>query len=145
MGQHTGQNNLSVEVPGSMASTPMLNLSFSDSPPNMLTLISLAGSGFVCDSRETNRRRRQDMHSHKARYCAPKHVENNRLHPLRAPLLCLVLERRGRDARDTTTLNQIPSETTDRVQGRNNERSLSRSTAAFKDSTRFVMYLALSS
>ena len=122
----------------------MLNLSLSDSPPDKLTLISLAGSGFVYDGDKTNRPRRQYMHSRKATNCAPKHVENNRLHPLWAPLLCLILERRWQDARDATTLNQASSETTDRARGRNNERSLSWSTAAFSESTRFVMYAVLS-
>ena len=45
-GQHTGQNSLKVEVPGSNVSTSTLNLSFSDSRPVKLTLISFAGSGF---------------------------------------------------------------------------------------------------
>ena len=128
-----------------MAFTPMLNLSLSDSPPDKLTLISFAGSGFVYDGHETNRPRRQDMHSHRARNCAPKHVENNRLHPLWAPLLCPILERRGQDARDATALNQTLSETADRARGRNNERSSSWSTAAFNESTRFLTYVALSS
>ena len=87
----------------------MLNLSLSDSPPDKLTLISLAGSSFVCDGHETNLHRRQDMHSRRARNYAPKHVENNHLHLQQAPLLRLALERRGRDAQDTTTLNQTPS------------------------------------
>ena len=130
-----------------MAFTPMLNLSLSDSPPDKLTLISLAGSGFVYDGHETNRPRRQDMHSRRARNCAPRHVKNNRPHPLWAPMLCLILERREQDARDAKTLNQTSSETTnsDRARGKNNERSLSWSTAAFNESTRFVTYVALSS
>jgi len=45
-GQHTGQNSLKVEVPGPNVSTSTLNRSFSDSRPDKLTLISLAGSGF---------------------------------------------------------------------------------------------------
>lgn len=88
-----------------MTSTAMLNLTLLDSPPNKLTLISFAGSGFVWDGHEINRSPRQDMHLRKARSCVPKHVENNRLHPLRAPMLCLRLGQRGRDARDATTLN----------------------------------------
>jgi hypothetical protein len=127
-----------------MAFTPMLNISLSDSPPDKLTLISLAGSGFEYDGHETNRLQNQYMHSRRAMNCAPKHVENNRLHPLWAPLLCLIIERRWRDVRDATTLNQTSSETTDRARGRNNERSLSWSTAAFSESTRFVMYAILS-
>lgn len=145
MRQHTGQNNLNVEVPDSTTFTPILNLSLSDSPPDKLTFISLAGSGFMYDGHKINRSQRQDMHSHRARNCAPKHVENNRLYPLRVPLLYLILERKGRDARDATTLNQTWSETTDRARGRNNERSLSWSTAALNESTRFVIYVALPS
>lgn len=145
MGQHTGQNNLNAEVPGPMAFTPMLNLSLWDSLPDKLTFISPAGSGFMYDGHKINRSLRQDMHSRRARNCAPKHVENSRLHPLRVPLLYLILERKGRNARDATTLNQTSSETTDRARGKNNERLPSWSTAAFNESTRFVIYVALSS
>jgi hypothetical protein len=64
--QHTGQNNLNVEVPGSIAFTSVLNLSLSDSRPDKLTLISLAGSGFVCGCHKSNRPRGQDEHLRRA-------------------------------------------------------------------------------